>query len=906
MQNRLIPLELAIHLFAAALLGAALWSTVDHLYVQLFILAVGVTVGLKAVLLVSAPAANSGAGERDPSPGTLLTTAAAGTLWGLAPVLAAFHSTLPASADTLFPIAIGATAMITFATSSLHALALLSFALPALLPPLGWTLWQTNIELAVGWALLLLTVLGLAYASRHAQTLLGRLQQLSRSNTERMKNLASARDAAVANQKQAEQAAEALKTEITERQRAEERIRSSEKELGRILDNMADLYFRVDKDGKLVRVSPSIEFLLGCSVEDSLNKPWLELFASSADHSAFQDALQGGFGMVHGFEARFRHMSGEEAWLSINAHYCQDRQGNVDGFEGIARDTAERRQASRALFQEKELLRVTLQSIADGVVITHADGTIVYINPVAQAATGWAADQAKGKRLTDILMLVSEDSRKTIALPTERWPSTGKPAVLPEPVMLLSRDGLRECPVELSAAAVRDSDNAVIGSVVVFHDVTKLRALTKQLSYEATHDSLTSLINRAEFDNRVEQAIHSANRGEKTHTILHIGLDQFKIVNDTCGHHAGDQLLQQVTRALHGNMRESDTLARLDADEFGILLTGCGLDKAAEIAEKFRKIVEDIRFGWEGQIFRIGASVGVVPITAQETSLTKLLSSADAACCLAKEQGRNRVYVFRSEDTAVAEHHGRLQWIQRIQRAIEQDLFALYLQPIGSIAEPEAPPLHGELLLRMITHSDGCELLILPDAFMPAAERYHLMPQIDRWVIRKSLQALSERKHDEIQTFTLNLSGQSLSDIALFDYIKGLLDETGVPPSSICFEITESAVISRIEVAQEFMRRLKDLGCSFALDDFGSGLSSFEYLKNLPVDYLKIDGALVRDVTTQRVNQAMIHAINYVAHVMSMKSIAEYVENQETIDALSKMSVDYGQGYAIGKPQRFV
>ncbi len=907
MQTRLIPLEIAVHLLAAGLLGAGLWSSIDHRYLQLFIVAVGVTIGLRTLLLVlSARAAASDAGQRNPGPRTLLATAAAGTLWGLATALAAWQFTVPASAGNLFPIAIGATAMITYATSSLHAPTLLSFALPALLPSLGWTLWQKNIEQVVTWGLLLLVVVALAYASRRVETLLGRFQQRSRGNTELMKNLAVARDAAVANQKQAEQAAEALKTEIKERQRAEEQIRSSEQELGRILDDMADLYFRVDKDGKLVRVSPSIEFLLGCSVDDSLDKPWLELFAHPEDHTAFQDTLQGGFGMVHGFEARFRHMSGEDTWVSINAHHHHDPQGNLDGFEGIARDTAERRQASEALFQEKELLRVTLQSIADGVITTHPDGTVRYINAVAQATTGWSAVEAEGKRLTDILTLVNEDSREPIDLPTEQWLKRGEPAALPEPAMLLSRDKSREWAIELSGAPIRDSENTVIGSVMVFHDVTKLRSLTKQLSYEATHDGLTSLINRAEFDNRVEQAIHSANRGEKTHAVFYIDLDQFKVVNDTCGHHAGDQLLQQVTRTLRNSMRQSDTLARLGGDEFGVLLTGCGLEKAAEIAETFRKIVEDIRFGWEGKIFRIGASIGVVPITAEETSLTKLLSSADAACYVAKEQGRNRVYVFRPEDTALAEHHGQMQWIQRIQRAIEQDLFTLYLQPICSIAETKEATQHGELLLRMITETEGGEVLILPGAFIPAAERYHLMPQIDRWVIRKALKTLSEREFDGAHTFTLNLSGQSLSDITLFDYIKGLLDDTGVAPTSICFEITESAVISHIDVAQEFIRRLKDLGCSFALDDFGSGLSSFEYLKNLPVDYLKLDGSLVKDVTTHRVSQAMIHAINYVAHVMGMKSIAEYVENEETIDALRKMSVDYGQGYAMGKPERFV
>lgn len=908
MQYKLMPLEVAVHLLAASMLAISASASVDHRYLRYFIIAVGSAIGLRVLLtlLSSASSSNSRSDATGPATSVILATIIAGLVWGAGPILSAHFLSLPVADATLFPIAIGAAAMATYAASSLQAVTLLSFATPAVIPSLGWAAWQDNLENAAIWGLLFLTVLALAYASRSVQELLNRFQQLSRGNADLMKNLAAARDDAVGNQKRAEQATEALKEEIAERQRAEEQITASEQELARILNDMADLYFRVDDTGNIAKLSPSIEYILGQSAEDKLGRPWADLFSDPRDHTEFRDMVNSNFGVIEHHETRLQHVTGDDVWVSINAHHHHDTQGNVDGFEGIARDTTERRNAEAILYQEKELLQVTFQSIADGVITTHMDGRVRYINSVAQSYTGWTGPEAEGKPLHEVLTLVDEDTRDPVQLPSEIWLKEGKAAALAEPAMLVSQDQSSEWSIELSGAPIRDSENAVIGSVLVFHDVTKLRSLAKQLSYQATHDALTGLINRVEFDNRVEQAIHSANRSEKTHALFYIDLDQFKVVNDTCGHHAGDQLLQQVTRALRDSMRESDTLARLGGDEFGVLLTGCGLDKAEDIAEKLRKIVEDIRFGWEGKVFRIGASIGVVPITADETSLTKVLSSADAACYVAKEGGRNRVYVFRPEDTAVAEHHGQMQWIQRIQRALEQDRFALYMQPIKSISETEDKTQHGELLLRMVADTDEGEQLILPGAFIPAAERYHLMPQIDRWVIRTAIDALKERNVDASQIFTINLSGQSLSDITLFDYIKGLLDESGLPAKSICFEITESAVISHIDIAQEFIRRLRELGCCFALDDFGSGLSSFEYLKNLPVDYLKLDGSLVKDVATHRVNQAMIHAINYVAHVMGMKSIAEFVEDDDILETLQKMSVDYGQGYAIGKPEKFV
>jgi Amt family ammonium transporter len=355
-------------------------------------------------------------------------------------------------------------------------------------------------------------------------------------------------------------------------------------------------------------------------------------------------------------------------------------------------------------------------------------------------------------------------------------------------------------------------------------------------------------------------------------------------------------------------LRRSDTLARLGGDEFGVLLPGCPLSMAEEIAEKLRATVEEFRFVWEGDVFRVGLSIGVVPMLEQTSGLTELLQAADSACYVAKERGRNYVHVFKPQDTEVAKHRDKMQWMQRIQHALDNDLFELHFQPIiETSGKIPGTGLHGEILVRMLAEEDEGPALIMPSAFIPTAERFHLMPQIDKWVIKHSLLSISKNETAGVllDLCSINLSGQSMSDMEMVDFIIEQINQTGVSPKKLCFEITESAVISNLEYARQFILKLKDIGCSFALDDFGSGLSSFDYLKNLPVDYVKLDGSLIRDVATNKVSQAMVHAINYVSHVMNMKSIAEYVEDDEILHQLRRISIDYVQGYGIGMPGLF-
>jgi len=908
---KLLFLETLLHLLAVAVtyarLAPALPATMQYAIPATFAAAIALR-GLISTLSGSESPLTGNFG-RSVGPLQLFSALLLGLCWGLLlPLLQRLGLDSPALYSDL-PPAIVVSALALFTGSALNTRLLLAFVCAALLPPLAVFAIDEHLEQLGYWGLLTVTLLVLSRASNGLDQLIERFLQIARGNADLVKNLAKTRDEALAAQQAAERARVAIQEEVSEREKAQARIKASERELSRILDDMMDTYFQVAPDGALTRISPSVEYMLGYAPDDARSKPWQTLFADPGDHAAFQRAIERSFGTLQNYEVRLRHREGHDVWVTLNAHYRENPQGRHEGFEGIARDTTEARIAKETLFQEMELWRVTLQSIADGVITTDLDGRVNYLNPVAEKMTGWSNAEAQQQPLPTVMQLLDEAGETPVAVPMQAWLDNGSEAALNEPALLIQKDTGSEAAIELSGSPIRDSQEQVIGSVMVFHDVTRLRGLARQLSFQATHDALTGLINRVEFDARVEQAIDSANGSEKQHAMFYIDLDQFKIVNDTCGHPAGDELLKQITHLLRGELRESDVLARLGGDEFGVLLLGCPLDKAEEIAEKLRERVESFRFRYDNMEFRVGTSIGVVPISDGRTPITELMKSVDSACYVAKEKGRNRVHVSKPDDHEIAQHHGQMQWMQRIQRAVEEDHLILYAQAIVPIEGPPEQGRHAELLLRMVEDKGTeNERIIPPSAFLPAAERYHLMPMIDRWVLSKALRKLASDDRDaaRLVTCAINLSGQSLNDLRLYDYIIQLLNETGVKPERICFEITESAVIANMQIARQFVDGLRKMGCRFALDDFGSGLSTFDYLKQLNVDYVKLDGSLVRDVATSRVSQAMVHAVNYVAHVMGMKSIAEFVESQAIMTALKKLSVDYAQGYAIGKPQPFI
>ncbi|HEU0187053.1 MAG TPA: EAL domain-containing protein [Gallionellaceae bacterium] len=558
------------------------------------------------------------------------------------------------------------------------------------------------------------------------------------------------------------------------------------------------------------------------------------------------------------------------------------------------------RQAADSLFKQKELAEVTLHSIGDAVITTDGNARVEYLNPVAEQITGWKTQQAHGMPLSEVCVLIDGVTRMPEPNPVERCLREQQVVGLASNVHLLARDG-KEYIIEDSAAPIRDREGVIVGAVMVFYDVTQMRNTPHLLSYHATHDALTGLVNRREFERRLAELLVRARTLGQHHAFCYIDLDQFKVINDTCGHAVGDKLLRQLTFLLQESMREADTLARLGGDEFGVLLESCPLERAMEIAENLRKIIEEFRFSWEGHPFDLGASIGLVMIDADSVSIEELMSEADAACYAAKEKGRNRVQIFRPDNLELAQRHGEMQWVSRISHALEDNRFVLYCQTIAPL--DETLERHCEILLRL---RDEEGKLVPPMDFIPAAERYNLMPAIDRWVIQNSLAEIGQHLRakpgcpDEV--FSINLSGASLGEENLDLFIIDQLALHQVLPHLICFEITETAAVGNLDQAATLIKTLKAKGCRFALDDFGSGLSSFRYLKLLPVDYLKIDGAFVKDMVDDPVDYAMVQAINTVGHVMGIKTIAEYVENDAILKKLRVLGVDFAQGYGIRKP----
>jgi diguanylate cyclase (GGDEF)-like protein/PAS domain S-box-containing protein len=562
----------------------------------------------------------------------------------------------------------------------------------------------------------------------------------------------------------------------------------------------------------------------------------------------------------------------------------------------------ERKIAEEALAQEKERAQVTLASIGDGVIRTDADGIIDYLNPVAERLTGWVAAEGCGLPVMRVFNVVDETSGRALPDLVERCLREGEVVELPGYSMLIRRDG-SEFAVRDSVAPIRDRHGRVTGTVLVFKDVTQLRGMEREMVYLARHDPLTGLINRREFERRLQHCLATAREEGRLHALFYLDLDEFKVVNDTCGHLAGDEMLKQVTALLKARLRKTDTLARLGGDEFGVLLDDTETERARQVGHDLRLAVQGFRFSWQERIFEIGVSIGLVPITPETADMAHVLSAADAACYVAKEGGRNRMYEYQPDDSALAERYGEMQWIHRIHKAFAEHRFCLYHQPIQALrSDFQAEPSLCEIFIRMIDEEGR---LASPAAFIPAAERYHLIGSIDRWVVHAAFVALACRalSHDDDSCFAINLSGQSLGDDAFLEYVLEEIEATGVSPRRVCFEITETAAVENLEQAVSFIRVLKDLGCRFILDDFGSGLSSFAYLKNLQVDFLKIDGAFVRDMVGSHVQRALVESIHQIGHVMGIRTIAESVENRATLEMLREIGVDYVQGFGIAMPE---
>ena len=554
--------------------------------------------------------------------------------------------------------------------------------------------------------------------------------------------------------------------------------------------------------------------------------------------------------------------------------------------------------AEKKLSREKERAQVTLHSIGDAVITTDSRGYIKYMNALAEELTEVHLAQVLNKKISKLFSISSERDEKVLKNPVlEVLLSKATQSSDGHTRMVMSSNS--DYAIEYTASPIFDKEKHLAGVVLVFRDVSEMRAMSLQLSYQATHDELTGLINRREFENRIEIALMSAREQDVQHAMCYLDLDQFKVVNDTCGHIAGDELLRQLSSLLKTAVRSGDTLARLGGDEFGVLYMSCSIEIAKELAEKLRAIVNDFQFHWENKTFAVGVSIGLVAVD-KHSNLHGLLSTADSACYVAKDEGRNRLHVFNNNDKMIAEREGQMQWVHKITSALEDGRFEVYCQKMMGF--DHSAPQHFEMLVRMLDEEGK---IVPPLAFIPAAERYNLMTLVDRWMIHHSFASinklLNESSHSNLM-FSINVSAQSLCDDEFLPYVQQLIKQAEIIPSLICFEVTETSAITNLTRAQNFIKELKAMGCCFSLDDFGSGLSSFSYLKNLKVDFLKIDGAFVRDIVDDPIDRAMVESINQVGHIMGIKTIAEYVESPEILTLLKEMGVDFVQGYEIAKP----
>ena len=659
-----------------------------------------------------------------------------------------------------------------------------------------------------------------------------------------------------------------------------------------------------DGESKRINLSRRWKTMLGYDVDDDdVKLDWYKLVHAddiSRVQNLMRDHLAGKtpfFESVH----RMRHQNGEWRWMKSRAKGIVDDNGRLIRLLGVEVDITERKIYEDALFREKESAQITLQSIGDGVITTDGKCNVEYINPVAEELTGWKVDDASGRPIDEIFRGFHEETCEPLENPLAVAMRRDRPIKSVRPTLLIRRDG-NELYVESTAAPIRDGKGVVTGGVLVFHDVSESRELNRRLSYHASHDILTGLVNRREFEHRLERALKSAKARETSYALLYLDLDQFKIVNDSCGHSAGDSLLNQLGTLLKSKIRWRDTLARLGGDEFGVLLESCSLDEAMNTAETLRMAIGDYKFNWEERVFRLGVSIGVVPITADNEDVAALLTAADSACAAAKEAGRNRIHSFQENDIDLMRRRREMQWAARINNALEENRFELFRQTIQPL-QAEEEGAHYEILLRMRDENGG---IISPGLFIEAAERYGITPKIDRWVIRSAFRWLVSEadERERLSLCSINLSGQSLGDEKFLPFVVDQFQMSGIDATKICFEITETAAIASYSQANRFINALKELGCKFALDDFGTGLSSFGYLKHFPVDFLKIDGSFVKEILHDPIDREMVRSINEIGHLTGKQTIAEFAENEEIITMLRGMGIDYAQGYGVSEPKR--
>lgn len=668
----------------------------------------------------------------------------------------------------------------------------------------------------------------------------------------------------------------------------------------RMLAESASMAVVIYRDDRILFANSAAQEVMGYDPAElvAMEDPWQVVAPEYREEaSARTQARQRGEEVPRHLELKLCHRSGEERWVEVSAHRIQ-----FDGRSATLAtilDVTTHRRAEEAMSRDQELVHVALTATGDGVIRTDAEGRVDYMNPVAEKLTGWSLKEARGQSITTLYRGVGEASRRARRNPVELCLSEGRTIAPPGLLALYARDG-KEHTVKDSAAPIHDPRGNILGAVLVIRDLTRVRGLEQQMAYLASHDQVTGLLNRQELEIHLEAALESARDFDKHHALLSIHTIELKLINDCYGMVAGDELLRQVSELLRRELEPRGILGRLAGNDFGLLLEDLTPDEAGATARDVLRRFRSFRFAWAGHHFEVGLSLGVVPITSRTLGVQQLIKAADASGYLARQAGRNQIHVSRSDEKLLADHHGRMHWVQRIHRALAEDRFRLFHQEIRPLRDG-LPPLH-EILIRMVD-DDGS--FLPPGSFIPVAEGHDLAPAIDRWVVRRTLRLLSAVRSGPLtgSAVSINLSAQSLGDETFVDDLVGAIQSSGMAADRLYFEITETAAVANLERTLRLTQSLKALGCHLVLDDFGSGFSSFSHLKNLPVDVLKIDGEFVRSMSQEPIHLAMVTAINDIGHIMGLRTIAEWVEDETTLEHLRAIDVDYVQGYLLHRPE---
>lgn len=668
---------------------------------------------------------------------------------------------------------------------------------------------------------------------------------------------------------------------------SKDRLREARAEA--IIENIHEAIVSLDAEGRITDLNHAAHKMFGLEDDQVVGEDACILFIDYDKHKA---------ALIAGHEIELKGLRRTSVLFDAAAGMSRIICEGDDRYILIVRDITRQKQAEESLHREKEFAQITLHAIQEAVITTDEKGRVNSANQAACDLLRRDRDQILDRLLVDLLSFSELEHRQAARQGINNTLAYGKSC---------SMDGQPELKfknqesifVHTRIAPLRAKDGRTVGSVAVLEDVTDQKRMQEILSFQATHDDLTSLINRREFERRLDEAL-ATRVGDTHHILLYFDLDQFKLINDNCGHNAGDQMLRQLTSILSTRLRHTDTLARLGGDEFAALLPHCSLEVGRRIADELRELVRGFRFSWGGRNFGVGVSIGLVKLDDSMLSIADALAAADSACYIAKERGRDQVVVYKHDGDEEQLRKGQISQASSIRESLEQERFRIWAQPIVPIHNEEFD-WGVEILVRMLDESGK---LVPPGLFIPAAERYNLMGHIDGWVVSAVCRHWTEQPQlfDRLDKVAINLSGQSIANDEFLEFLMTEIDNHRIPWHKLCFEVTETAAVSSIEKARHFINTLKQRGARFSLDDFGSGLSSFAYLKELPVDYLKIDGAFVKDMLEDRIDAAMVRSISDVGRAMQLRTIAEFVEDLAVVEALREAKVDYAQGYGICKP----